>query len=472
MARRKRSDLSKHTIENDLYDRSHFESIREESDKLKDAEKFCRGKCPQVEFLSQDFYSALYKAAPQKLDDKLVSHEVEVHNELVKQLLEHKEYEKLRNFTFLDEFASAIGLVPLMKELVSALPDPPPPEPEGGEGDGNGEGDGKSKGKGKGKGKGKPKKQKIDPEKLSQAMEKACKKASKEIDDANSCMNGWGTEQGQIQKLPFKEKMALRDRLAKSEKMKRLAKMVGKASRMALSAQKTKIKHGSDEVFDVEIGNNLAKVLPSELMLLHASEESEMEFCRKFTEGKLMQYKLRSVIKEQKGPIICAIDNSGSMSGEREVWSKAFGLGLLEIAIKQKRKLVILHFGSSRELQRFDFSHNDAPIERKIDCAEFFFGGGTDFDTPLTTSMDIVNEELPKADIVFITDGCCGVEDTFQKEWSSWRNRKEVKCYGVYIDEYDNDIPEILDDLCDKVVHAKDLLRSGEEYQRELYEAI
>jgi uncharacterized protein with von Willebrand factor type A (vWA) domain len=206
-------------------------------------------------------------------------------------------------------------------------------------------------------------------------------------------------------------------------------------------------------------------------MLLHSSPSARKLFHKKFAEGQLMQYKLRSTIKEQKGPIICCIDNSGSMSGDNELWSKALGLGLLEIAIKQKRKLVILHFGSSGEkIKRFDFKSGDAPLDRKIAMAEYFLGGGTDFEYPLNHARKIIEEEHPKADIIFITDGICDITSKWLKEWETWRRKKEVNCYSVLIGE--SEMPRVLTDISDQTVHAKDLYRSGDNYQKQIFEMI
>jgi uncharacterized protein with von Willebrand factor type A (vWA) domain len=394
-------------------------------------------------------------------------------------VFEHPEYDKLRNFTFLDEFAAAIAAPRLLEEVAKMLPDPEEEkkqkEKEKEQEDKEGEGEEQGQGKGNGKSKGKPKKS-LTPEQmeaLKQAIGSACKQANKDIDESYTCMQGWGTDPGEVQKLSFKEKFQLRDRFMKNEKLRKLARMVGRACNMALSAQKTKIKHGSDEVFDIEIGSDLGRTLPSEKMLLHSGPTGKKLFHKKFAEGQLMQYKLRSTIKEQKGPIICCIDNSGSMSGDPELWSKALGLGLLEIAIKQKRKLTILHFGSAGEkIARYDFKAGDAPLDRKIAMAEYFLGGGTDFEYPLERAKKIIEEEHPKADIVFVTDGICDITSSWLKEWNTWRKKKEVNCYSVMIGNEGQEMPKVLTDISDHTVHAKDLYREGDQYQMEVFRMI
>jgi len=470
-------NLSKHLVDNDLYDRNHFEAIREEAPAIKKAEEECKKRSELIGFLSQDVYSALFKAEPKQVAKNRLHPTAQNHLDAIKILFDSPDYEKLRNFTFLDEFASAIAAPQLLKTIAEHLPEPKKKEDKGGKDgkeDGK-DGDGKGKGRGRGRSQGKKFSNSMSPEQqeaLKKAMESTCKSAVKDIDDTMTSLSGWGTDPGEIQKLSFKEKFQLRDRFMKSEKLRKLARMVGRACNMALSAQKTKVKHGSDEVFDIEVGADLGRILPSEKMLLHARGAARKLFYKKFAEGQLMQYKLRSTIKEQKGPIICCIDNSGSMSGDPELWSKALGLGLLEIAVKQKRKLVILHYGSSGEkIARFDFRQGDAPLERKIKMAEFFLGGGTDFEYPIDHAMEIVDNELPRADIVFITDGECDVSRPWLKKWTDWRKKKQVNMYSVMISDGDH-MPQVLTDISDHVTHAKDLYRQGDQYQREVFELI
>jgi len=464
-------NLSKNLVENDLYDRNHFQGIREEAPNIKKVEEECKKKSPLIENLSQDVYSALFKAEPKEIAEKRIHPMATNHKQAIKALFESPDYEKLRNFTFLDEFASAIAAPQLLKIIAEHLPEPKKKEEEKKDGKGQGQGQGQGKGKQKGKG---PGKQGLTPEQmeaLKKAMESACKQATKDIDETMTCLSGWGTDPGEVQKLSFKEKFQMRDRFMKSDKLRKLARMVGRACNMALSAQKTKVKHGSDEVFDIEIGSDLARILPCEKMLLHTKGAARRLFFKKYAEGQLMQYKLRSTIKEQKGPIICCIDNSGSMSGDPELWSKALALGLLEIAVKQRRKLVILHFGARGErIARFDFAQGDAPLDRKIKMAEYFLGGGTDFEYPLDHAVDIVEKEHPKADVILVTDGECDCSTPWMKKWRDWRKKKGVNCYSVYIGE--NSMPKILTDISDHTVQAKDLYRAGDQYQREVYELL
>ncbi len=59
-----------------------------------------------------------------------------------------------------------------------------------------------------------------------------------------------------------------------------------------------------------------------------------------------MSYKYKNSRMRSKGPIICCIDTSASMAGERETWSKAVALTLLELAYQQKRRFVAVLYSN------------------------------------------------------------------------------------------------------------------------------
>ena len=52
----RRDDLSRYTVDNDIYDRNHFEDVKEEAPKISEAEKEIAKKTKLPEFISQDMY--------------------------------------------------------------------------------------------------------------------------------------------------------------------------------------------------------------------------------------------------------------------------------------------------------------------------------------------------------------------------------------------------------------------------------
>ena len=243
----------------------------------------------------------------------------------------------------------------------------------------------------------------------------------------------------------MEKKFEIANRIANSSKLQQIAKIAGRFQRLALHKQQTKVTHGRDEVVDVETGNDLSRVLPSELVLLK-NPKTKLLFYKKFVEGQLLQYKLEGFEKAGKGPIVVCIDNSGSMdtyfgSGftktqlTREVWAKAVALGLLTIAKHQKRSFAVVHFGSRSECQVFYFPKGKVNIDDLLDWLRFFYNGGTDFERPLSEAIKIIQQEpdFHKADIIFITDGECQVSDSFLQDYHSLKRKLQFQTLSLLI---------------------------------------
>lgn len=159
-----------------------------------------------------------------------------------------------------------------------------------------------------------------------------------------------------------------------------------------------------------------------------------------WTEKKSLIYELRGKEKKCLGPIIACIDNSGSMSGEGEIWAKAVALGLLEIATYQKRPMYVIQFSAQYRTENLKVhvfpKGKDYDITEVLAMAEYFEGGGTMFETPLQKAREIINDngEFKKADIIFITDGEAPVGDAFLKDFLAWKYEKKVQLFSILID--------------------------------------
>ena len=111
--------------------------------------------------------------------------------------------------------------------------------------------------------------------------------------------------------------------------------------------------------------------------------------------------------------IVC-LDGSSSMAGEKEIWSKAVALTLLEIARRQRRRFRFVCFSSPETpLFTLDLNPRDHHLvreDRALDVAEYFPGGGTDFETPLDAALEtLAAARYRRGDVVLITDGECRV---------------------------------------------------------------
>jgi uncharacterized protein with von Willebrand factor type A (vWA) domain len=96
------------------------------------------------------------------------------------------------------------------------------------------------------------------------------------------------------------------------------------------------------------------------------------------------------------------------MAGERDVCSKAVALSLHAVAKREGRSFAAILFSSPGEWVSFLFNHNSANqrtaageecrlglLEGIMKVATFFFGGGTDHESPLKEACRLIEEGAP-----------------------------------------------------------------------------
>jgi len=312
----------------------------------------------------------------------------------------------------------------------------------------------------------------IDPQKIRQVMSKAIRQANNDISDFNEFCTGWGIGQGNAQELPYEDKLKIAELLITNRKFRRLAQIIGRFKRLAICKWTNKVKKEPSEVYDVTTGNDLTFILPNELLLLTVPE-AETLFHKKFVERQLLQYDLEAKERVAKGDLVVCVDNSGSMEGDREIWSKAVAIALLEIAVKEKRNFVCIHFGDKSDpLKIIEIRKDDTPTERVrkiIELASYFLGGGTDFEKPLNEALKFIdNPDYKKGDIVFITDGECEISDKFTTKFLELKKKKEFKVISVVINGRSN----ALEKISDKVIDNADIVSDGNDIAGEVFEFI
>lgn len=298
---------------------------------------------------------------------------------------------------------------------------------------------------------------------IKQGIRDGLRKARDEAKDMEGVDQTWGTEPGALQRLPADQRLNLAKRIKDAPKLKRLSQLVGPMKRVMFGEQRKQAEHAQDEIFNVEKGDDLRRLLPMELVFMHHPKLRRL-FYRDLSEAALLQYELKGTEKIGLGGIICAIDNSGSMAGDREIWAKAVGLSLLHLAKAQKRSFKGIHFGSASEIKAFDFvKPEDFSLDQIFAFAELFFGGGTDFQVPLTLAVKHLREEFNKygkirGDIVFITDGYCNVSDKWFEDFKTEQEALGFQVFGVLVGSDAYSRSDVLDRICDgKIVTIKNL---------------
>jgi uncharacterized protein with von Willebrand factor type A (vWA) domain len=464
-------------IKADGWDKRTYATIRDHAKSLKEAEEAARKIIPTGPLLFQDLWAGLFKASPEL--EETVPPSLKLNRKLIEQTVNSPAFQETREGTRLDEWGAALGALSFGKKLVEILPEEVRKQAEEAarrqaEAEkmqqlaqqlmqaaqkAENQADNQN-----------------DPEKAAQARQEAAQKmaeAQQQIRQAQEAMaaaaahgdnaaNGlegkavqaavkaaageteetvemvaalcWGTGPGGSSQIDGKRVFEVAEALNRNDNLKKMARLAGRMIRIAMNKQRSKILREPAEVVDIRLGDDISSVLPTELALL-CHPVLRHEFFLRYTKGELLQYETREREKLGSGPIIQCVDTSGSMGGEKHIWAKAIALTLAKIAARQRRAFALIIFGSSTEIKVYKW-----PDPSKVDPAEIAdaamsnFGGGTDFERPLTEAMKLIEESaFKRADIIFATDGICYVGDAFLANFKKLKQAKEFSCYSIVL---------------------------------------
>lgn len=458
-----------HVVEADKFDEHHFKSVREKASELHDLAVSRFADDESWFDLIQDEYLAFYKAQPEFRSSTEMKPSHRINETVLKKARSTKDWEELRTYTQLDQWTSAMAAVEFGTRLADLFDE----EKELQQAQKNAQEAEKDLEELLDK----LQNDQADLDDLDQALENyqnAVDQMQQQVDrsgemirqmvrtgvqqardnarQSEELLAAFGTEPGELQRMPHEERILLAQRIMRSKKLKELADKVGRFVRLAFGEQARKIVHGVDEVHDVVMGADIQHVLPSELALL-AEPETKMLFYKRFVEQELLQYELRGSEKVARGAIICMVDNSGSMGGDREIWAKGVALALLNIANKQNRDFYGIHFSSSYDpLKEWYFPRGKGQVNDVLDFAEYFYGGGTDFQKPISRGVEVLekmfNEDgAQKGDLVLITDGESAVTDEWLDRYVNAKRDLAFRMYGCLIGTYSSTLEALSDDI-------------------------
>jgi uncharacterized protein with von Willebrand factor type A (vWA) domain len=330
--------ILKNAVKNDSTDKRYFKEILKAHKKLQNTSEKNTAKYEFFKDLHQDLFSAFFKYKPELNEASSMDYKYLINHAVMEGILKSDHYKELRALTKLDSLASAVGLEHInddVMELIEKAQEENAADlqqiQELMEGENSDEGEessnpGESKGANKLSFEEGEKRLKEFRKNIQENVKKQMKpftakvleKAKKAVNSTQDTLTAWGLgSDPHYMKTGYQEKVQILDRL-RSGKMRELSLILGRYKRLAMQAQREKVKKGIEEVFNIITGSDIHKTIPSEL-LKFCNPETEMLFFKDYTEGKLLQYDYHSKEKKQKGPIICCVDNSGSMMGQPEI---------------------------------------------------------------------------------------------------------------------------------------------------------
>jgi uncharacterized protein with von Willebrand factor type A (vWA) domain len=280
---------------------------------------------------------------------------------------------------------------------------------------------------------------------------------------------GAGTGGGR--ELATKEKLALATWVGRSRRLQQIAAICGRFTRIALEVQKTKVRHPPTEIAAIGMGRDLVDVLPSEFAAL-SDPALEDIFYYRYAMGQLLQYHLTGEEPQGQGPIIVALDNSGSMSDPcgrggltKELWSKGVTMALLAIARLQRRDLAVIHFSAERapeQLSVHRFPQGQGGHAEVIACVDHFDNGGhTSFEPWMEQALRLVDEAtFQRADVICVSDGLTTIAPQMVAEWQRRRQERGMRAYAVLIGTEQG--AGVLGSIVDALLPLDDLERDTE----------
>lgn len=362
-----------------------------------------------------DFLSAAWDASPVMAANCVDQRR----HQFMAQLLQTPEYKSLHRQTRLDDVASELAAMSFAQQYV-ALVKTEQPEDE------------------------------LDAEAQTQgACSKAIEQAKSDVTDLNNTryalgLGGDGANPGSMSAQQVRELFA---RVKNNHQLRMITELAGRYRRMAQSIQASKPCHGQDEVVGIEYGDDISRIVPSELAML-ADDDLEDEFLRRFAEGELQLEEMRAHEPVAKGPIVVVVDESGSMSGEPVAHAKAFALAMAWIARHQKRYCCLVGFSGGTEGNFLVCAPGTSDDEALMEWLEHFFGGGTTMDVPL----DVLPEKWEElgcpsgeTDIIMVTDAVVHVPQPMAEKFNAWRRAEQAEVSVIVMNDDPGDLPQVSD---------------------------
>lgn len=189
------------------------------------------------------------------------------------------------------------------------------------------------------------------------------------------------------------------------EKIRRIAEMAGRMLKLLKGAKAQRVEGVPEEVVGVEFGGDIAALIPQEYALWAAGVPTRTELAMRLSEDRAVQLQREGKEVKGRGPLVVALDESGSMSDFRDEWSKAAMTALTRMAWEDRRPVKIVHFSTATKV------HELKPGDHRglLRAQATFLDGGTDIGVAMSVAAEEVadwaKQGITGADVVLISDG-------------------------------------------------------------------
>ncbi|MEV5982187.1 VWA domain-containing protein [Streptomyces sp. NPDC052114] len=455
----------------DRFEQIAWRDTYEQSAGLRELSAELTGRNSGAMDLLTDVFLAAYKVGPRLRERGEMAFSRLVHHQIVASLMEAPEFAELRRETAGDPYAAAMAVLAQAPALRRMLEDSRAAQDQAERADRAQRlsDDAAAAGEAQQAAQGAARALAMAAPGVRGSARGAVAKATAAVRAEASLVRAWGVGSGELERMSFDERERLAERL-RTGRLAQWADLIGRFRQMAEGERARRVEGATGELIGVTLGDDLSRVVPSELANLGLPELRAV-FAARYAAGELMLYDHQGERKTGRGAVIACVDTSHSMymegpgGGTREAWAKACALALLDQARHAERDFVGILFSSADKIRVHRFPAGEpVALARVLDFAEAFLGGGTSYQTPLTTAADLLEEEFGDAarmrgDIVMLTDDECEVTEEWMRGWNEAKHRLGFRVFGVAIGAPPAaEAGSVLDALSDNLRSIEDFL--------------
>ena len=298
---------------------------------------------------------------------------------------------------------------------------------------------------------------------ISESVTVAVGAAAEKAKEVQTILGAWGEDAGTMEKNAVNTELL--QKVRHSPALLDISKHLGRFREIFAQGRRNGYAYGRGETYALELGNNLSRAIGSEFAML-ASPQTLPLFVKKYQQRRLKQYRRREPVHKGMGDIICCLDESGSTRGDAAAWGKAVALTLLDIAAENRRKFALIHFAGSSECKVDVFLPGQYSMQDKMNAAETFLDGGTNFKRPLDEAIQLMDTGFENADIVFLTDGLCELPKDYLAKLHKEQSARKFTVTGILLDAGNPGMAFSLTPFCQKIYRTSEL--AGDEIVRGL----
>ena len=157
---------------------------------------------------------------------------------------------------------------------------------------------------------------------VDEIVARAVSAAAERAGETEQIIGAWSDDPACMEKSEVN--MQLLALVRESDALREISKYLGRFREIFAQGRRNGYAYGRGEKYSLELGNDLARALSSELSMLAAPETLPL-FLRKYQRKQIKQYQRREPVYKGAGDIICCLDESSSTAGEDAAWGKACG---------------------------------------------------------------------------------------------------------------------------------------------------